>query len=143
MKKADTFLRKTFNQSPFFLAVLIIFILVPVSSFAADYPFTGPTNWGATGLMEMPTARVLEYGKYRFGFSQIEPYRYYYGTVSPWPGIEINGRITEAMDTETQPYNPQWEGYGNYKDKAFDLKYRLIPEGKYWPALALGIKETN
>ena len=112
-------------------------------SFAGDDPFTSPANWGATGLMETPTARVLEYAKYRVGLSQVYPYRYYYGTVSPLLGLEINGRLTEVLDTSASPSDPNWKDYGNYKDKAFDFKYQFIPEGKYWPAIALGIMDPH
>lgn len=86
--------------------------------------------------METPTARVLEEGRYRFGISQVNPYRYYYGEVSPLRGLEIGGRITEILDVPALTAN-----YGNYKDKAADLKYQFISEGKYIPAVALGIMD--
>lgn len=91
--------------------------------------------------METPTARVLEEGKYRVGASQVSPYRYYYMTVSPFKGLEIDGRITEILDTESS--SPTWKDYGNYKDKAFDIKYQFLPEGKYTPALAFGIMDPH
>ena len=50
--------------------------------------------------MEIPTARVMNENSYRLGFSQIKPYRYYYGVISPVKRLEINGTITEALDTE-------------------------------------------
>lgn len=137
MKRAYTLLKNTFKNLFLFLTYLIALILSPAMSFAADSSFTSPANWGETGLMETPTARVLEYGKYRFGFSQVEPYRYYYGTVSPLQGLEINGRVTEIMGVQEDLTDPNWKNYGNYKDKAFDLKYQFIHEGKYWPAIAL------
>ena len=84
MKRADTLLKNTYNKLLFPLTFFIILILSPATSFAADAPFTSSTNWGETGLMEIPTARVIDYGKYRVGLSQVEPYRYYYGTVSPF-----------------------------------------------------------
>ena len=45
--------------------------------------------------MEIPTARVMRENSFRIGASQIKPYRYYYGAVSPVKGLEIDGRITE------------------------------------------------
>jgi hypothetical protein len=143
METTDIFPKHLFNKLFYILSFFIFLFLFPVSTFAADSPFTGPTNWGATGLMETPTARVLEYGKYRVGFSQIEPYRYYYGAISPLRGLEIDGRVTEIIGIQASPTNPTWKDYGNYKDKAFDLKYQFLPEGKYWPALALGIMDPH
>ncbi|MFA5757652.1 MAG: YjbH domain-containing protein, partial [Smithellaceae bacterium] len=102
-------------------------------AFAGDAPFTSPNNWGATGLMETPTARVLESGTFRVGVGYIDPYLYYYGAVSPLRGLEIDGHITEVLGTETGKDNPAWKGYGNFKDKYVGLKYQFLREGKYWP----------
>jgi hypothetical protein len=142
LKRANTLLKNTFDN----LVILIIFFVALVfssaASYAADDPFTNPTNWGTTGLMETPSARVLEYGKYRIGASQVEPYRYYYGAISPLRGLEISGRITEVLGTQA-PSDPYWKDYGNFKDKAFDVKYQFLSEGKYLPAIALGIMDPH
>jgi hypothetical protein len=123
------------------ISLLLIFFLVE-PCIARDEPFANPANWGGTGLMETPTARVLKEGRYRFGISQIEPYRYYYGAVSPFKGLEIGGRVTEVLDT-SNPSDPYWKSYGNFKDKSVDLKYQFIAEGKYLPAIALGIMDPQ
>jgi len=122
---------------------LIFFFLLPPSALpetqdTLDEPFVSPSNWGGTGLMEIPTARVLGENSYRLGISQVRPYRYYYGAVSPLRGLEIDGRITEVLDVPALSAS-----YGNYKDKAIDLKYQFLPEGKYLPALALGIMDPH
>ena len=88
--------------------------------------------------MEIPTARVLREGDYRLGVSQIDPYRYYYGVISPFKGLEIGGRITEVLDVPALT-----AAYGNFKDKAVDLKYQFISEGKYMPAVALGLMDPQ
>jgi Exopolysaccharide biosynthesis protein YbjH len=106
--------------------------------YAGDEPFANPTNWGGTGLMETPTARVMKEGRYRFGVSQIDPYRYYYGAISPLNGLEIDGRVTQILDVPALTAD-----YGDYKDKAVDLKYQFISEGKYRPAVALGIMDPQ
>ncbi|MBN1381629.1 MAG: YjbH domain-containing protein [Deltaproteobacteria bacterium] len=110
-----------------------------VPAFAGDRPFTGPANWGGTGLMETPTARIMSEGRYRFGAGQIDPYRYYYGAISPFDGLEIDGRVTEVLDLEVT----SMPGYGNYKDKAVDIKYRVLPEGKWLPAIAVGLMDPH
>jgi len=129
---------------PFFRLVsftALLFSLHFTPAFASDEPFTYPSNWGGTGLMEIPTARLIKENTYRIGISQIEPYRIFYGAISPIKGLEIDGRITEILGTETT--NPGWQNYGNYKDKSIDFKYQLIPEGKYMPAIALGIMDPH
>ena len=135
-------MNKLLNSLLLFTFFLLALLLFPQSlSFAADAPFTGPNNWGATGLMETPTARVLENGKFRVGVGYIDPYLYYYGAVSPLQGLEIDGHITEILGVPTTGQG--WQNYGNYKDKYVGLKYQFLREGKYWPALALGIMDPQ
>lgn len=122
------------------LFILITLSLLPGKSFGSDAPFTGAANWGGTGLMAVPTARLMREGTYRIGASQVHPYRYYYGAVSPLKGLEIDGRITEVIGVRGFADSPE---YGNYKDKAIDLKYRILPETKYLPALAVGLMDPH
>jgi hypothetical protein len=122
----------------FLLATLVVF---PTAVRSADAPFTGASNWGGTGLMAVPTARVLKEGTYRLGAAQVHPYRYYYGAVSPLPGVEIDGRVTEIIGV--QAFAGQGSDYGNFKDKAVDLKLQLIREMKYFPAVAVGFMDPH
>lgn len=124
----------------FTIIAILIFLSSSSVSLASDAPFTSPSNWGATGLMETPTARVIEENKFRLGFSMINPYSYYYVTISPIKGLEFGGRITEISGVPGFSFE---SAYGNYKDKAFDFKYQLIPESKYAPAIAFGIMDPH
>lgn len=110
---------------------------------AGDEPFTFASNWGGTGLMEIPTARVMKENHWRFGISQVHPVRTYYGVISPLKGLEVDGRVTEILGTSDEMEKDNFEGYGNNKDKSADLKFQFIPEGKYVPALAVGIMDPS
>jgi hypothetical protein len=90
-----------------------------------------------TGLMEIPTARVLDDGVIRLGLAQALPYRWFGGGMGVFPGLEFTGRLTEITNIPSN-LGP---GYGANKDKAFDLKYQLLPESKWLPALALGFND--
>jgi hypothetical protein len=105
---------------------------------ASDEPFIGPANWGGTGLMEIPTARLMKQDTYRMGASQIYPYRYYYAAFSPLPRIEIEGHVTEIIGVKAKLTN-----YGNDKDKALSVKYQFLPETRYLPALAVDIMDPT
>jgi hypothetical protein len=133
---------KNTNRSCFFIEiyfiVYILFFFIPNLCKASVEPLSGPANWGGTGLMETPTARVLEENRFRAGASQINPYRHYYIAVSPLKGLEIDGRITEILGVEAIS-----SAYGNYKDKVFDVKYKFIEEGKYNPAVSIGIMDPH
>lgn len=122
----------------YFLLLTTLILSFKPSVFAGDESFTSPSNWGSTGLMEIPTARVMKENSYRVGVSQVDPYRYYYISLSPLKGFEINGRVTEVLDVKALTVT-----YGNYKDKAIDLKYQFFSEGKYMPALAAGIMDLH
>ena len=117
--------------------LLTSLIMLPAVAFAGDDPFIGPSNWGATGLMEDPTARVMKEDTFRIGAGQVYPYRYYYGALGLFEGLEIDGKVTEIVGVKSG----LGSGYGDYKDKSMDLKYQFLPEGQYLPALALGIMD--
>jgi len=124
------------------LAGVLTFLPLPTAA-ASDEPFTFASNWGGTGLMEIPTARVMPENHWRIGISQVNPSRTYYGVISPLRGLEVDGRVTEILETSREMDKEEFEGYGNKKDKSADFKYQFIPEGKYMPALALGIMDPS
>ncbi len=109
---------------------------------ASDEPFTGPANWGGTGLMETPTARILKENRYRFGASQVHPYRVYYIGLGVLDRLEVNGRVTEILGVKASD-SSTWSGYGNYKDKAIDFKIQVAREQMYTPAIALGVMDPH
>lgn len=127
----------------FILSCLFLFFFHFLSVSASDEPLTGPSNRGDTGLMEIPTARVIKKNRYRVGAGQVDPYRFYYIVISPLDRLEITGRVTEILGVKAKPHDPKWRGYGNYKDKAIDFKYKFLEEGKYTPAISLGIMDPH
>ena len=89
--------------------------------------------------MEDPTARVMKEDTFRIGAGQVYPYRYYYGAMGLFKGLEIDGKVTEIMGVKSG----LGSSYGDYKDKSMDLKYQFLSEGMYVPALALGIRDPT
>ena len=122
----------------FFLLLILYFSLI-TAVFGGDEPFIGPSNWGATGLMETPTARVMKEDTFRIGAGQVYPYRYYYGAMGLFKGLEIDGKVTEIIGVKSG----LGSSYGDYKDKSIDLKYKFLSEDMYVPALALGIRDPT
>ncbi|MBC8413282.1 MAG: YjbH domain-containing protein [Nitrospira sp.] len=116
-------------------AAFFYLLLIPAAA-ASDEPFTYPANWGGTGLIETPNARVLAVKKYRMGWQEISPYRHFYVTISPLEGLELDGRITEFKDTT-------FASQSTSKDKVLNLKYQIFREGKYTPAVAVGIMDPH
>ena len=116
------------------ISVLWVILLVAKSA-ADDYPFNSPSNYGISGLMDIPNARVIKYGKYRVGASYVFPYAKFYITFSPWKNLELNGLITDIRHVKGFNNNTS---YGDYKDKDVDFKYQIVKEGKWLPAIAIG-----
>jgi hypothetical protein len=105
-----------------------------------DEPFTGPNNFGVTGLFETPTARVMKENRYRLGATQVHPYRYYFGTVGLFDRLEVSGRVTQVTGVPGLDNN---SAYGDFKDKAVDAKFQFLKEGKYLPALAVAVSDPH
>jgi hypothetical protein len=129
-----------FKKAPvlflFFLLIVHFFTQLTFITFAYswDGPFNNSSNWGGTGLMEIPNARILEDGFIRVGATAATPYRWYTVGMGILPGVEFTGRLTNITNIQT-PYA------FTYLDRAFDLKYQIFPESKALPAIAIGIND--
>ncbi|MBN1105999.1 MAG: YjbH domain-containing protein [Deltaproteobacteria bacterium] len=122
------------------IAILILAqLMVCAPAKGDDYPFDNPANWGGTGLMEIPTARILDDGVIRVGAAQALPFRWYTGGMGILPGLEFSGRLTQITNIS----GGLGEDYGSNKDKAFDLKYQVFPESRWFPALAVGLHDFH
>ena len=147
--RSDLFKSGRAILSPVKLHATLFFILLlslsPVelitvhNIYALDSPFNNAANWGGTGLIEIPNARVLEDGVIRFGASQASPYRWYTGAMGVLPRLEFSGRLTQITNIQVI----SMPGYGTYKDKALDVKFQIIPESKELPAVAIGIHDFH
>jgi hypothetical protein len=118
-------------------AVLFLAARFPAVARAGDEPFTGPNNFGVTGLYETPTARVMTEDRYRLGATQVRPYRHFFGTVGIFERIEVNARVNQVLGI------PSEKTGGDFTDKAIDAKFQLVKEGKYLPALAITISDPH
>jgi len=107
-----------------------------ISRATGEDPFLAPNNFGVTGLLETPTARVMKENRYRLGATQVHPYRYYFATVGLFDRFEVNGRLDEALGIPTKTGSSS-------KDKAFDFKLQFLKEKTYLPALAVVVSDPH
>ena len=101
----------------------------------------GPSssNYGNTGILEVPNARFMKEASLRFNFSSSFPNEYTTLTSSPFNWLEATYRYTEIKD---QLYGPSvYSGNQSLKDKGFDLKLLMVNETSYFPAIALGFRD--
>ena len=96
-----------------------------------------PSTTGQTGLINMPDARVGEDGTLRFGASYFRPYLPIWSSITLLPRLEFSGRYTIIRDLSSD----LGQGFGDYKDKAFDVKALLLREGEWLPSVAVGSQD--
>ena len=89
---------------------------------------------GSSGLLEIPNARIMPDWHMRFFLNFDKPYNYYGATITPLPFMELNFHMTQLDSITAMPGS----GYGQYKDKAINIKLLLRKEEKGWPAVVLG-----
>ena len=97
-----------------------------------------PNVNGATGLIYMPSARIDEEGTFRIGFSNSDPYFTTWSSISMFPWLELSARYTRIDGVPGIVGSPE---FGNYKDKAFDAKLRLLPESRFFPEISVGAQD--
>ena len=97
------------------------------------------SNYGNTGLIEIPTARFMDEASLRFNFSSSWPNEYTALTASPFSWFEATYRYAEIKN---QKYGPAgYSGNQSLKDKGFDVKLGLVEESFYFPAIAVGLRD--
>jgi hypothetical protein len=111
----------------------------PSSHRARSLPLS-PSDWGITGLLQTPTARSPPAGHYGMAIAYTEPYTQYNFMLAPFDRVEIGLRYTSIGN---RLYGPEIAGDQSYKDKSAEVKLRLLEEGPWRPALALGLRDTG
>ena len=127
---------------------LVILLLISTFGFALsetrDGYFSSSSENGITGILETPSARIMEENTFRMNFSQVKPYRNYGLSVSLYDRLELSGRFTEILGADMSDQDSvYWDGYGNYKDKFIAGKLRIKKETKYLPEIAVGLNDPH
>ena len=85
------------------LLVLLSLTSNPIRSGLDDYlpKDPGPTssNYGETGLLEIPTARLMGEGSFKIGFNNSYPYEMTIMGATPFPWLEATFRYTEIKNS--------------------------------------------
>ena len=129
----------------FFFIIAIIassFCSLIFSSIDDYFPhktLSSPSNYGNTGLLEIPNARFMEQASLRFSFSGSFPNEFTTITATPFPWFESSYRYVEVKNRKYGPAS--YSRNQSFKDKAFDIKIRLLNEKYYLPQIALGLRD--
>ena len=97
------------------------------------------SNWGVTGLMQVPSARFQPEGSFVFQSNKTTPYHRYNLIFTPFDWLEGGFRY---VDVKNRLYGPiSFSGYQTYKDKSFEFKVRLLRETHIRPQLSFGMRD--
>src|SRR5690554_3158633 len=97
-------------------------------------------DFGGVGLLQTPTARMAEQGNLSLSFSKVDPYSRLGLTVQPFDWLETT---FSYVDIDNRLYGRDIAGSQSYKDKGFDVKFRLFEENAWRPQLAVGARDIG
>ena len=124
------------------LFLLIFVFLFTNSSKASVYDYfpkklePSSSNYGITGIINMPSARLMTEGSMKIGYSSSYPNEYTYISATPFNWLEASYKYTELKNLLYGPST--YSGNQTLKDKGFDLKIRLMRESYYLPDISVG-----
>lgn len=99
------------------------------------------SNWGVTGLVQTPTARMRSSGHMVASYQHTSPYSWLNLMLQPFDGLEAGFRY---MDISNRLYGPEsFSGSQSYKDKSMEFKARLLRETANLPEVALGLRDLG
>ncbi len=98
-------------------------------------PKATASDWGFTGLLQTPTARLRGTGTYSTNIQSVKPYTNWNNFLQPFEWLETGFRYTSVNDI------PYGDGSQTYKDKSLDMKARVNSESDYLPEVAIGIRD--
>jgi hypothetical protein len=99
-------------------------------------------DFGATGLLQLPTARMQADGQLNVGWSNIQPYRRYVMNLQALPWLETGFRITQVLN-RIEPSSVFFGDEQNFFDRGIDAKIRLWSESRFRPAAAFGVRDLG
>lgn len=128
----------------YFLSLLSFSIACAYQSQAANVDPIGSSqsDFGGIGLMQVPTARMAKEGEFSLNYRWNDQYRFYSTSIELMSWLEATIRYT---DVKTRLYSnvANFSANQTYKDKGFDLKFRLWREGFWLPDIAIGIRDLG
>lgn len=128
------------------LGVIFLTLLTSLNIFSANRDYIFPyssishSNYGGGGLIMNPSARFNDSGTLALRWVNFDPY--IRGTILAYPfdWFEASYQYTDvnnALYSDIEAFS----GDQTYKDKGFDVKFRLLKEHKWRPSVALGIRD--
>ncbi len=122
--------------------LLVISLNVHSSAYEYLFPNTLPSfsNYGTTGLLQLPNARHLEAGSLGFSWTHNEPYLRGSILAYPFDWFEASYQYVDINNALYSPFE-SFSGTQSAKDKSFDVKFLLIRETRMIPNVSIGLRD--
>lgn len=99
------------------------------------------SDFGGVGLLQTPTARMAPAGEFSVTASRTDPYSRYSLSLQPFEWLEGSFRYTAISNRK---YGTEaLSGSQSFKDKAIDVKARLLEESQWAPQVAVGARDIG
>ncbi len=109
--------------------------------FRSRDPKVSASDWGVSGLLQTPTARMQQVGTFTFSASRVYPYTRGNVIFQPFDWLEAGFRYTNISN---RLYGPaSLSGDQAYKDKSFDFKAKVLEESAYVPQVSIGVQDLT
>lgn len=102
--------------------------------------YLSSSDWGVVGLLQTPTARMRPAGSYSATFSRTSPYSRYSFMLQPFDWMEAGFRYNNLTNQKFGVSTTNTDQ--GFKDKNFDVKFRLIQESAHLPELSVGFRDV-
>lgn len=106
---------------------------------AGENLFALQGDFGGVGLLQTPTARMADAGQFAVNYMNIDPYSNFSVSVQPLAWLQFGFRYTSIDNRDYDVANSDIDAL----DKGVGIKLRLLGEGRYLPAVALGFRDLG
>ncbi|WP_259756646.1 YjbH domain-containing protein [Pseudomonas sp. GCEP-101] len=118
-----------------------LYALLATTTLVSAEPRFTQNDFGGVGLLQTPTARMAPAGEISINANRTDPYSRYSFSLQPFDWMEGTFRYTSISNRR---YGAEdFSGDQSYKDKAFDVKLRLLQESRWAPEIALGGRDIG
>lgn len=97
-------------------------------------------DYGSVGLLQNPTARMMDEGEFAITYSDMDEYRRYTVNLQLLPWLETTAFYTE-FPNKLYSDVPDFSGDNILADKGFDIKARLWEESYWLPEISVGFRD--
>lgn len=107
------------------------------------FPAT-PNHYGAAGLIEMPSGEALPDGMLTVSSAHFGPISKTTLSFQITPRLSGSFRFLAVRDWNASACPPDCSGvnsFETYYDRSFDLRYQVTREGRYMPAITVGLQD--